>query len=233
MNDEEIIAYSDLPEFNDWLDFDSENIVNIHGFSFSPSETLYNMNYDQYMLAYQDFLNDDDLLIEHVYTDFPTPIAYYLYQAEENYENPHHRLDLLKSAWEALVFFLYSLVIGEVRHRNIPLQNIGVDLKEYYSERLATRLAIIENILDYCGKNGFTLSCMEFITIDVITKLRALNQRRNEFEHAFAANSEQQINLYDELFIEMLSAIKLLRNLDKITLFRFHSVEVEGPLFPR
>ncbi len=233
MSEEDRIEYTDNPEFNEWLDSDTENIVTISGFTFSPSETLYKMNYDQYVLAYQDYLNDDNVLLYDVYGDFPTPIAFYLYQAQENYDNPHHRLDLLKSAWEALVFLLYGIVVGEARHRNVPLQKIGVDLKDYYSDRLASRLAIIENILDFCEKNGFSLSCAAFISVDAISKLRALNQKRNEFEHSFAATPDQQANLYNELFPEMLSALKLLRDLDKISLFRFHSIGDGGPFFPR
>lgn len=234
MSEENRIDYFENTEFNDWLDSDSENNnVNIYGFTFSPSETLYKMNYTQYVLAYQDYLNDDNVLLDKIYTDFPTPIAYYLYQAQENYDNPHHRLDLLKSGWEALVFFLFGMVVGEARHRKIPLLEVRISLKDYYSDRLATRLAIIENIVDYCQKNGLILSCASLISLDAISKLKDLNQKRNEFEHAFAATSDQQITLYDELFPEMLLALKKLRNLDKINTFRFFSVEEAGALFPR
>lgn len=233
MSEEERIEYSANPEFNEWLDSDTENIVQIYGFTFSPSETLYMMNYDQYVLAYREYLNDENVLLADVFTDFPTPIAFYLFQAQENYENPHHRLDLLKSAWEALVLFLYGIVVGEARHRKVPLQKIGVDLKDYYSDRLATRLEIIEKILVFCEKNGFTLSCATFISVDAISKLIVLNKRRNEFDHAFAATSDQQTDLYDELFPEILLALKLLRNIVKITLFRFHSVDDGGLFFPR
>ena len=233
MSEEDRIEYTGNPEFNEWLDSDTENNVTISGFTFLPSETLYKMNYDQYVLAYREYLNNDDVLIGDVYADFPTPIAFYLYQAQENYDNPHHRLDLLKSAWEALVFLLYGIVVGEARHRDVPLQKIGVDLKDYYSDRLASRLAIIENILDFCKKTGFPLSCDALISVDAISKLRMLNQKRNEFEHSFAATPDEQTNLYNKLFPEMLSALKLLRHLDKISLFRFHSVGDGGPLFPR
>lgn len=233
MSEEAKIEYTDNPEFNEWLDNDSENSVTIAGYTFSPSETLYKMNYNQYVKAYKAYLQDDDILLEDVYSNYPTPISYYLFQAQENYDNPHHRLDLLKSAWEALVFLLYGIVVGEARHRNIPLQKIGVDLKDYYSDRLASRLAIIENILDFCAKNGSPLFCAALISVDAISKLRALNQKRNEFEHSFAATPDQQTNLYNELFPEILSALKLLRDLDKISIFRFHSIGDGGPFFPR
>ena len=234
MNEESKPEYTDHPDFNEWLNTDSENnIVTIAGYSFLPSETLYKMNGDQYAEAYQEYLKDDTILLNDVYANFPTPIAFYLYQAEENFDNAHHRLDLLKSAWEALVYFLYGIVVSEARHRQVPLQNRGIDLKDYYSYRLASRLGIIENILDFCEKNHFYLSCAGLISVDAISKLRLLNQKRNEFEHSFAATTDQQTNLYRELFPEILSALKLLRNLGKIDIFRFHSIEDGGPLLPR
>lgn len=233
MSEEYRMVYTDNPEFNEWLDNDSENGVTIAGYTFSPSETLYHMNYDQYVKAYTAYLEDDAILLDNVYSNFPTPISHYLYQAQENYDNAHHRLDLLKSAWEALVFFLYGVVIGEVRHRKIPLKEFGIDLKEYYSERLSSRLTVIENILDGCQKKNYSLSCSVILSISAISKLRELNHRRNAFEHSFAATSEQQRVLYDELFSEMIAALKLLRDLDKISIFRFHSSGDGGLLLPR
>jgi hypothetical protein len=233
MSEESRIEYTDNPEFNEWLDSNIENNVIIDGYTFSPSDTLYKMNYDQYVKAYKAYLDDENILLEDVYFNFPTPISYYLYQAQENYDNPHHRLDLLKSAWEALVFFLYGVVLGEVRHRKLPLKEFGIDLKEYYSERLASRLTVIENILDGCKKKNYPLNGSAILSIDAISKLRELNQKRNAFEHSFAATSEQQRVLYDDLFPEMITALKLLRDLDKISIFRFHSTGDGGLLLPR
>lgn len=233
MSEEYRIEYTDNPEFNEWLDNDSENSVTIAGYTCLPSETLYKMNYEQYVEAYKAYLEDDIILLEDVYANFPTPISYYLYQAQENYDNPHHRLDLLKSGWEALGFFLYGVVVGEARHRKIPLKEFGVELKEYYSERLASRLTIIENILDNCKKKSYLLNCSTILSIDAISKLRELNQKRNAFEHSFAATPEQQCALYAELFREMITALKFLRDLGKISIFRFHSTGDGGLLLPR
>lgn len=233
MSEETKIEYSANPEFNDWLDSIDENIVAISGYTFLPSETLYKMNYAQYFENYNSYLEDDSILIEEVYLDFPTPIAFYLYQAQENYDNPHHRLDLLKSTWEAVVFSLFGIVVGEARHRGFPLKEIGVELEDFYSDRLASRLTITENILDLCKKKNYPLSCSAILSIDAISKLRALNKKRNEFEHSFAATPDEQCSLYDELFPEMRAALKLLRDVHKISIFRFHSSNEGGPLFPR
>ncbi|MCB0197139.1 MAG: hypothetical protein KDJ65_34650 [Anaerolineae bacterium] len=233
MNEEAKVEYSDNPDFNEWLDSSKENTVTISGYSFPPSETLYRMNYDQYIEAYETYLEDDNILIETVYSDFPTPISFYIYQAQENYDNPHHRLDLLKSAWEALVFFLYGMILGESRHRKLPLKKIGITLNDFYSDRLATRLTIAENIFDYCTKNGYELSCSSLFSLDAISKLRDLNKKRNEFEHAFAATPDEQRNLYEALFPEMVVALKKLRELHRVNLFRFHSASDGGLLTPR
>lgn len=233
MDEEKIIGYSDNPDFNEWIDDDIDNnIVSIVGYSFPPSETLYKMNYSQYCEALRDYLLDDDRLLEEVYKDFPTPIAYYLYQAQENYDNPHHRLDLLKSCWESLIFLIYGIVIGEARHKKIHLKEIGVNLKDFYSDRLAQKLLIVENIINLCITKGYVLKSAEIVTLDSISQLRELNKRRNEFEHSFAATPEQQENHYKLLFPELLASLHKVRDIQKINLFRHHS-NPSGALNPR
>ncbi|MCX9026115.1 MAG: hypothetical protein OIN85_08495 [Candidatus Methanoperedens sp.] len=233
MESEKSISYSDNPNFNKWLDSNEDNIVSIAGYSFSPSETLYRMNYERYCEESQLYLNDDSLLLEEIYSDFPTPIAFYLYQAQENYDNPHHRLDLLKSTWESLVFVLYGVVVGEARHKKLPLKETGLDPKDYYSDRLAVKLKIVENILDLCKKKGYSFKSLDILAIDIISKLNELNRKRNEFEHSFAATPDQQCALYNELLPEMITALKLIRDLQKVSLFRFHSNSEGGTLLPR
>lgn len=227
------IKYTDNPDFNDWLDNDEENnVVSIAGYSFPPSEVLYKLNYAQYEEALKDYLNDDALLIQEIYKDYPTPIAFYLYQAEENYDSAHHRLDLLKSCWESVVFTIYGIVVGEARHRKLPLREIKVKYKDFYTDRLAIKLTIVENILDMCKSSGHELKCGEIISIATITQLRELNKRRNEFEHSFAATADSQEVLYKELFPEMIDALRSIRDIQKVNLFRFHSAG-SSILYPR
>ncbi len=233
MSETNKVEYTDHPTFNEWLDSSDENTVNIGGFTFPPSKTLYCMSYEQYVELLQSYLADDELFSNEVFTSFPTPVAHYLWQAENNYDNPHHRLDLLKSAWEALIFFLYGLVVGEARHRRIPLKDVGIKLNDYYSDRVAKRLDILENILDYCQKNGIPLNCGQIVTVDAIGKLRHLNRKRNEFAHSFAATPEEQKALYSELLPDMISALRWVSELKRVTIFRYHSNSEGGALFPR
>lgn len=233
MEEDKILSYTENPDFNEWIDNDIENnLVSVVGFSFPPSETLYKMNYTQYCEALNEYLLDDDRLLDEVYKDFPTPIAFYLFQAEENYDNSHHRLDLLKSCWESLVFVIYGIIIGEARHKRIPLKETGVKLSDFYSDRLAMKLSIVENILNLCKTKGYPLRCSEIISLDSITQLRELNKKRNEFEHSFAATPEQQEKLYKEIFPELIEALRQVRDLQKVNLFRHHS-NPAGILYPR
>ena len=71
MSEEYRMVYTDNPEFNEWLDNDGENSVTIAGYTFSPSETLYQMNYDQYVKAYTAYLEDDAILLDDIYSNFP------------------------------------------------------------------------------------------------------------------------------------------------------------------
>lgn len=233
MEEEKKISYTDFPDFNEWLDNDENNTVIISGFSFPPSDTLYKMNYGQYCEILEEYLADDEVLLKEVYTEFPTPIAYYLHQAEENYDSPHHRLGLLKSAWEALVFVIFGIVVSEARHRSFPLKDLGINLKDYYSDRLAQKLSIVENILDYCYKNSFQFRCADIISLNAISIMRELNRKRNEFAHSFEKSPEQQKELYEELKPEFFKVLKEVRDLQKVNLFRYHSNGEGGALFPR
>jgi hypothetical protein len=224
------IKYTDNPDFNEWLD-DNEEVI-IYSLSFPPSEVLYKMNYEQYCMVLNEYLDDDQLLLQEIYQDFPTPIAYYMREAEENYDNAHHRLDLLKSAWESLIFIIFGIVVSEARHRNFNLRDVGVNLSDYYSDKLALKLRIIENILNFSISNNLTMKCCDIIELDVITMISDLNKKRNSFAHSFAKTEEQQEELYNELFPEMIKILKKVRELQRLNLFRYHETK-ETPLHPR
>lgn len=119
------IAYEDNAMFN--LDFDSSNQhVKIGNLSFSPSLVLFNMDYDAYIAELNAFNQREvEKLRETIYYEFPLPIAFYFHQSENAYNNNNHRLQLLRSTWEAIIFTLYSLVVGEARSKSLPLRNIG------------------------------------------------------------------------------------------------------------
>lgn len=230
MEEADQIKFLDNPEFNDWLN--NNFPVEIEEYEFHSSEILYNQHYDGYVKALERYNQDPQIVLWRIIENFPTPIAYYIDQAENNYQNEHHRLDLLKSCWEAIIFFIYGLVVAEARHRNIPLKTIGLtSWSTFKSDRVHDKLNIVENILDYTTKNGIPFECASTIPIATLADVRKLNQERNGFEHAAAKTAMQQRELYKELFPLVRNVLNQLMGLEKVRLFRYH--EASQPLFPR
>lgn len=230
MEEADKIEFLDNPEFNEWLN--NNFPVEIEEYEFHSSEVLYNQHYEGYVKALERYNQDPQIVLWRIIDNFPTPIAYYIDQAENNYQNEHHRLDLLKSCWEAIIFFIYGLVVAEARHRNIPLKTIGLtSWNTFKSDRVHDKLNIVENILDYTTKNGIPFECASIIPIATLTDVRKLNQERNGFEHAAAKTAMQQRELYKELFPLVRNVLNQLMGLEKVRLFRYH--EAAQPLFPR
>jgi len=229
MSDEKRIESIDNPDFNKWLE---ENYsVEIEEYEFPSSDVLYQMSYDSYLEALERYAEDPKIKLSRIEEKFPSPIAYYFCQAENNYQNDHHRLDLLKSCWESIVFLLFGLVIGEARYREFLLKELGISWKTYWSDRLFDKLTIIENILDYTTKSGILFNCASIVSIETLMLIKKLNQERNGFTHASARTSAQQKSLYNELYPQLETVLTKLIKLEEVTLFRYH--EAETPLYPR
>ncbi len=229
MSDEKKIALTDNPDFNKWLE---ENYpVEIEKYEFLSGDVLYQMSYESYLEALARYAKDPKIELSRIEENFPSPIAYYFYQAENNYQNNHHRLDLLKSCWESIVFVLFGLVVGEARHRGLSLKELGIKWDTYWSDRLFDKLTIIENILDYTTKSGITFNCATIVSIETLILIKKLNQERNGFAHASAKTSAQQKALYNELYPQLEIVLKQLIRLEEVTLLRYH--DSETPLYPR
>jgi len=229
MSDEKIIEYSDNPDFNQWL---IENYpVEIEKYEFPSSEVLYKMSREKYAEALARYAANPKISLSRIEEKFPTPIAYYFYQAIYNSQNDHHRLDLLKSCWESIVFFLYGLVVGEARHRKLDLKSLGIKWGKYWSNKLFDKLTIIENILDYTTKSGITFGCSQIIPTSTLSLIKKLNQERNGFEHASAKTSAQQQALYKELYPQLELVLRQLIKLEQVVVFRYH--DAQTPLYPR
>lgn len=150
MSDEIKIGLGDNPDFNRWL---IENYyVEIEEYEFPSSEVLYMMSKEKYAEALARYNADPKVSLSRIEEGFPTPIAYYFFQANNNYQNDHHRLDLLKSCWESIIFLLFGLVVGEARHRKLDLKAVGIKWDTYWSNRLFDKITITENILDHASK---------------------------------------------------------------------------------
>lgn len=227
------IIYEANQDFND--DFDSSNQeVRIGLLSFKASQVLYNMDYGTYLLELDAFKQRVDAdFKEIILYEYPLPISFYYHQAENAYNNNNHRLQLLRSTWEAIIFTLYALVVGEARSKGLPLRNISqptpqgnpdLSFNDYFSDRLAQKLLIIERTLNYNQVNNCGLLCANIITIPVIQKIRNLNQERNEFMHVAAISEEQAGASYTTLFPDVLDVLKDLQELEFVDIMHFIQV---------
>lgn len=229
MNDGKKIEFIDNPDFNRWLEENYQ--VHIEEYEYPSSEVLYNTKYEDYLEALGRYNADPKIELSRIEDKFPSPIAYYFYQANNNYQNDHHRLDLLKSCWESVVFFLFGLVVAEARHKKLPIKDIGLVWKTFWSDRLFDKLTIIENIIDYATKKGIPFECAGFIPVATLAKIKALNQERNGFAHAAARTAAQQKELYKTLSPLLENILKQLIGLENVAVLRYHSSET--PLVPR
>jgi hypothetical protein len=127
---------------------------------------------------------------------------------------------------------LFGLVVGEARHRALPLKSFGLNAwNKFLSDKVHDKLTIVENILDYVNTNGLTFETKNIIPINILNDIRKLNQERNGFEHASAKTSKQQEILYQELFPILSKILKELIGLERVTVFRYHNADI--PLLPR
>jgi hypothetical protein len=229
MNDVKKIEFVDSPDFNRWLEENYQ--VVIEEYEYPSSEVFYNTKYEDYIAALARYNADPKIELSRIEEKFPSPIAYYFYQANSNYQNDHHRLDLLKSCWESIVFFLFGLVVAEARHKRLPIKDIGIARKTFWSDRLFDKLTIIENIIDHTTKNGIAFECARLIPITTLADIKTLNKERNGFAHAAARTTAQQQELYKTLSPLLEDVLKQLIGLENITILRYHSAET--PLIPR
>jgi len=229
MSDGKKIEFVDNPDFNRWLEENYQ--VTIEEYEYPSSRVLYNTKYEDYIEALGRYNADPKIEFSRIEDKFPSPIAYYFYQANNNYQNEHHRLDLLKSCWESIVFLLFGLVVAEARHKKLHIKDIGITWKTFWSDRLFDKLTIIENIIDYTTKNGIAFECARLIPITTLADIKTLNQERNGFAHAAARTAAQQKELYEVLSPLLEDVLKQLIGLENVIILRYHSCET--PLVPR
>lgn len=229
MNAKKMVAFEDNPDFNRWLE--KNYPVEIEDYSFQSSDVLYQMGYDWYLEALERYASDPKVSLTRIENNFPAPIAYYFYQATHNYQNAHHRLDLLKSCWESIVFMLFGLVVAEACHRQLNFRTLGINWKMLWGDRLHDKLVITEDILDHVRKNGIRFGCMSIIPIGVLGDIRQLNQERNGFAHASAKTTAQQEELYVTLYPVLERILRQLIRLEEVKIFRYH--DAQTPLWPR
>jgi hypothetical protein len=227
--------------FNESLDEDciieANGQVKVGGTQFQPSKILYEMEPIGYTEAYQDFLNSEyERIKEAVFNQYPSCIAYNFRLSEkgEGASDPVRKLLHLKDTWESIVFVLYAIVWGEIRHKNIDLKAAQVfvstgangnpvyetfNTRKLLSDALKAKIQNLKAVIEYSKANGLGLKCEE-IEPDMLDKLLALQDIRNDISHHTAPTREeaeaellQVIPIFKDMLMmsEFLSDCKILR----------------------
>lgn len=226
------MQYDDKPEFNNYID-EMYAEVTIGNFCRPASIVLFEMDETEYLNLYSQYLNDQkELLLEKVTDVFPAPIAFFYDRALHGYDNNNQRLHFLRSTWEAIIFLLYALVIGEVVDSSLSIssvrifpnqQRIKCDQKGILSDKLGYKLEFIEKILDFNLQNNHSLITGNLIPLSVVESLKYLTKARNSFSHSSALSEEQARTLFEQLHPKTQDILFELRSLESLSLLRFRS----------
>ena len=227
-------------EFDSSIDEPGEIKIGLN-FSMPPSQILFDMDktaYQEQLIEYVDQKKEDYPQV--VYDSFPAPIAYFYHQTGRAYDNEQHRLHLLRTTWESLIYILYGLVFGEVNSKRFSLSNVRIFNNEkikhkgIMSDKLGWKVEVIKKIIEYDQQNGNELNISSFINTDTFEVIKELNQERNSLSH-IAALSEQEAKdrfkalcpiisdlLFELAFLENVSLLIYVSNVGDIHKVRFN-----------
>ncbi len=221
--------------FNESLDEQGE--FPIAGVSFPPSRILFEMDIVAYEAAFNEFKEQEfEALKDTVYNQYPSCIAYNYRLSEkgEGASDPVRKLLNLKDTWESIVFILYAIVWGEIRHKSIDLKAAQVfisfgptgnpvygnfNTNKLLTDALKTKIQNLKAIISFAKANNLGLKC-EQIEIELFNKLLELQDIRNDISHHTAPTKEEAeaelikvIPLFKEMLVltEFLEDCKVLR----------------------
>lgn len=236
------IKYEDeiCRRFSDSLD--EEGGIYIAGIEFQRSRILYELAYTSYVDAYHEFQEQEYLdLKQTIFDTYPACVAYNFRLSErgEGANDPVRKLLHLKDTWEAIVFVLYALVIGEVRYRNIDMKtlqifvSLGTGGKPQYanfntarilSDAIKQRIQNIKAIIVNCKSNQLGFKCEE-IDETLLDDLLDLQDIRNDISHHTTPTREQaesELTLVTPLFQKMLTKTKFM---ERCNILRFENYD--------
>jgi hypothetical protein len=225
------MQYEDKLEFNNYID-GIYGEVTIGNFCRPASIVLFEMDETEYLNLYSQYLNDQkELLLEKVTDVFPAPIAFFYDRALHGYDNDNQRLHFLRSTWEAIIFFLYALVIGEVVDSSLIINSVRIfDNKPIkcnkdglLSDSLGYKLEFIKKILVFNLQANHSLITGNLIPLSVVQSLKDLTTARNSFSHTSALSEEQSRTLFEQLHPKIQDILFELRKLESLSLLRFKS----------
>jgi hypothetical protein len=212
-------------------------------FSRYPSIILFDLDETAYYEQLKEYVEQKKAdYAEIVYQSFPGPIAYFLYQTEHGYDNEQHRLHLLRSTWESIVYVLYACILGEINFRQFSLSNIRVfetqrirdNHRGIMTDKLGWKIEFMQRVVEYDQQESNELQNSSYIAPDIFETLRSLNSERNSFSHISALSEVEAKARHKELypividllfrlnFLENVSLLRYVRNLGSVTSLRFN-----------
>lgn len=215
-------------------------IIEIAGTVFPRSRILFEMDPTLYEQALNEFLQADfEDLKQTIFDYYPACIAYNYRLSErgEGANDPVRKLLHLKDSWEAIVFVLYALVMGEVRFRQIDLRTaqifsyydatgnphfVNFNTDKILSDAIKQKIQNIRAIVQHCkaGSLGFKLEKIDETLLDDLLQLQDI---RNDVSHHAAPTREQaerELRQVLPIFQEMLGKTRFL---DGCRILRFES----------
>ncbi|MGD9973487.1 MAG: hypothetical protein AB7S77_10530 [Desulfatirhabdiaceae bacterium] len=230
MTDE--LQYEDqrYQRFNESLD--EEGDVVIANILFQRSRILFELANPTYKDAFSEFLEQEfDDLKQSVFDYYPACIAYNYRLSErgQGADDPVRKLLHLKDTWESVVFVLYALIMGEIRHRGIDLKAaqhfVSLDpggnpifahfnTSKILSDAIKQKIYNIKGILLHSKTNNLGFKFQE-IDESLCDDLLRLQDIRNDISHHTAPTREQaesELQQVSPIFREMLTKTRFLEN---------------------
>lgn len=236
---EKVIVYEEQSEFNEWLDLNHDGIVaegDTYFFSKSLSEIMYQLDYDAYISAKGTFeIEQQELEAEQreqfkqsVIDEFPTPVALHFLRAERSFETQRQRLDSLRDTWEALIFLVFALVLGECCHIQMslsearkPSNNRNLTMRDLYSDSLATKLDVVKAIFSEADLKKIDLQCRSLVSDDSLNTIRELNRVRNILAHGESVSEQESKRYFEENIEVVISVLESLEGLREVHMLRY------------
>lgn len=218
------VGYDVNPEFNQYLD-DANDVVEVEGLRYAPSEVLYATDYGAYLDCLVDYESTRrEQLAQSVVESFPTPVALTFRRSQKGAQNANQKVLYLRDTWEALINTLFALAMGELRVRKVAgpirLGNRAPARRDLLTDRLSTRLDLLEAVLEVAGRSEDAWGLTTVVTGHCVGQLRELNRLRNKVSHASTMSETQAEAFYYEKVDSVLAALREAGGLESARIIR-------------
>jgi hypothetical protein len=205
--------------------------VVIGPFTKLPSQILLEIDEDLYRIGLIEYVEQKkEDYKETVYQYFPAPIAYFYHRAERDYDNDNHRIQLLRTTWESLIYILYCITLGEVNFKKLSLGNIKIFrdkkiVKDHLtSDRLGLKIEIMQKIVEYDKENNNALLISSYLKPEIFEEIKKLNRERNSFSHRAALSDTDAREIFHELYPIVTDLLFELNFLENVRMLNYANV---------